>query len=74
MHTKELVLNGEMGKDEAKFFFDQAAESFKTVIPFTKYMAIATAHRIIKQAMSIVGWAVFNVTGVNFFPDYVEAG
>lgn len=73
MHTKNLVVAGDMSTEEAQFFFDQAAQSFETVVPFTKYMSIAAAHRIIKQSLSIVGWAVFNLTGMNFFPKYVAA-
>jgi hypothetical protein len=71
--TQAQVAMEQMSNEEAKYFFDEAKESFETVIPFTKYMGAAAAHRIVKEAMKIVGWAIYNLTGFNFFPAFVEA-
>lgn len=73
MRTRQDLKDGKLTRKEAAIVFRAAQTSFETVVPFTRYLTAVLAQRIINTVVSAVGWAVFNLTGFNFFPAFVDA-
>lgn len=73
MRTKQDLKDGKLTRKEAAIVFRAAQTSFETVVPFTRYLTAVLAQRVINTVVQAVGWAVFNLTGFNFFPAFVDA-
>lgn len=46
--------------------------AFTSTLHFTKYMNFALAQKVLDTTFKIIGWAIFNKTGINLFPQLVS--
>lgn len=46
--------------------------SFNQTLQFTKLMTLALAQKLVDAAFRVIGWVIFNKTGVNLTPHLVQ--
>ena len=52
------------------FRMQQAA--LRQTIRFTKYMTLVLSQRVMNAVFSVIGWMIYNKSGINFFPELVK--
>lgn len=70
--TKAALLSGRIRSDQADRIMHMQELAFGSTIQFTKYMTFALAQKALDTAFRLVGWAMYNYTGINLFPQLVS--
>lgn len=72
MQTNLALAQNRIRPDEAKRIFHMQELAFASTIHFTKYMSFVLAQKVVDLTFKIIGWALFNKTGINLFPQIVK--
>ncbi|MEM8986899.1 MAG: hypothetical protein AAGC95_09260 [Pseudomonadota bacterium] len=72
LQTQAALASGLIDKDAADQAVRMQQAAFRQTVRFMKYMTLALSQRIVDTVFSLIGWALFNRTGVNFFPELVS--
>jgi hypothetical protein len=46
--------------------------ALQQTIQFTEYMTLALAQQVFDTVFTVIGWAIYNKTGMNLFPELVS--
>jgi len=72
LQTQIALESGRIKPDQADRIMHMQQIAFKSTIHFTKYMTFALAQKVLDETFKIIGWALYNRTGVNLFPQLVK--
>lgn len=48
--------------------------AFNQTLQFTKLMTLVLAQQLLNAAFTVIGWVIFNKTGINLAPNLVRPG
>ncbi len=69
----ELALEAEViDSSTADQIFRMQQAAFRQTMRFTKYMSLVLSQRVVDSVFRMVGWAIYNRIGFNFFPELVR--
>jgi hypothetical protein len=71
--TKTALSEGRIKADQADRIMHMQEVAFTSTLQFTKYMTFALAQKVLDMTFRLVGWAMYNYTGINLFPQLVDA-
>lgn len=63
--TKQKLLAGEIGPDDAAFLFEMQADNLRNVLRLAEFSVYVTAQAVLDSAFAVVGAAIRNLTGVS---------
>lgn len=72
LQTQEALAAGIINEESADRALRMQQAAFRQTINFMKYMTLVLSQKIVDAVFTLVGWAVFNRTGINFFPELVK--
>lgn len=72
MQTNLALAQNRLKPAEAKQILHMQELAFASTIHFTKYMSFVLAQKVLDMTFKIIGWALFNKTGINLFPQIVK--
>jgi len=72
MQTQIALASGKINAEQADRIIHMQELAFSSTLHFTKYMTFVLAQNVLDTTFSIVGWAFYNRTGVNLFPQLVK--
>ena len=72
LQTQIALQTRDIKPDQADRIMHMQELAFTSTLHFTKYMTFVLAQRVLDTTFTIVGWAFFNRTGVNIFPQLVK--
>lgn len=70
--TQIALAEGRISANVADQALRMQQATFRQTIRYTELMQYALAQKVVDTLFSMVGWAVFNKTGVNLFPELVK--
>lgn len=71
MQTQKALIEKRIKPAEADRIMHMQELAFNSLIHFTKFMTFALAQKALDATFRLVGYALFNRTGVNLFPHLV---
>lgn len=71
IQTREALLEKRIGQEQADIIMHNQKLAFEQTLRFTKYMTLVLAQQLLDSAFRVVGWAIFNKTGINIAPGLV---
>lgn len=72
IQTREALVSKRISKEQADIIIHNQELAFQQTLRFTKYMTLILAQQLLDAAFSVVGWAIFNKTGINVMPALVK--
>ena len=72
MQTEIALAQGLIDRDTADHIFRMQQSAFRQTIKFTNYMSLALSQKLVDTDFTMIGWAMYNKVGINFFPEYVS--
>jgi hypothetical protein len=72
VETQASLLSGRIGEEQAAMILADQKAALEQTIQFTEYMTLALAQMLLDGIFGIIGWGIFNRTGINLFPDLVK--
>ncbi|MEO0990146.1 MAG: hypothetical protein AAFX00_04255 [Pseudomonadota bacterium] len=72
LQVREGLLRGTMTEEAADMNLESQKMLLKAIVNSTQLRKRVLAQRIVNEVFSLVGWSVFNRTGVNLFPEIVK--
>jgi len=72
IQTREALASKRIGEEQAGIIINNQKLAFDQTLRFTKYMTLILAQQLLDAAFSVVGWAIFNKTGINVMPALVK--
>lgn len=70
--TQIALAQGRITPEQADRIMHMQEVAFTSTVHFTKYMTFALAQKVLDTTFKIVGWALYNKTGINLFPQLVS--
>jgi hypothetical protein len=68
---RSRVASGAVSPEAADIIMHNQELAFNQTIRFTEYMTLVLAQKLLDTVFAVVGWAIYNRTGVNLFPALV---
>lgn len=72
IQTSTALAAGRIKPAQADQIMRMQEMAFRSTIQFTRFMTLALAQKVYNAAFELVGWAIFNRTGINLFPTVVK--
>ncbi len=72
LQTQAAMAAGQITAVQASQIMTMQELALKSTLSFTKFMTLALAQKVFDATFQLVGWAIFNRTGVNLFPGLVK--
>lgn len=72
VETQASLLAKRIPPEQAQMILDNQKAALQQTLDFAEYMTLALAQQLLDGVFSIIGWSIFNTTGVNLFPDLVK--
>lgn len=72
VETQASLVAGRIPQEQATMILANQKAALEQTIQFTEYMTLALAQSLMDGIFSIIGWGIFNRTGINLFPDLVK--
>lgn len=70
--TKKSLISQQITPDQAGHIMHMQELAFNSILQFTKFMTFALLQSLADLTFKIIGWAMYNYTGVNLFPKLVK--
>jgi hypothetical protein len=70
--TRLALEVGRIKADDADKIMHMQELAFNQTMQYTKFMTFVLAQRLLNGVFELVGWAIYNRTGVNLFPGLVK--
>ncbi len=72
VETQAALLEGRITQAYAQTAIQMQKETLQQTIEFTELMTMALAQQLLNSVTATIGWAIYNKTGINLFPDVVQ--
>ncbi|MEE4279410.1 MAG: hypothetical protein V2I82_13160 [Halieaceae bacterium] len=72
LQTEVALVEGKIDSSTADQVFRMQQAAFRQTMRFTKYMTLVLSQKVVDAVFRLVGWAIYNRVGFNFFPELVN--
>ncbi|MBO9557859.1 MAG: hypothetical protein J7515_04645 [Caulobacter sp.] len=72
MQTRLALANGQIPPEAADMIMSNQKLAFTQTLQFTKFMTLVLAQQLLDAAFKVIGWVIYNKTGVNLAPSLVQ--
>lgn len=72
MQTRLALAEKRITPEQADIILHNQELAFNQTLQFTQFMTLALGQRLLDAAFRVIGWAIFNKTGINLAPALVK--
>lgn len=72
LKTQAALVEGRIDQETAELALAEQKAAFRDVLNFTELMTLVLAQRLLDATFRLIGWVIYNKTGVNLAPDLVQ--
>jgi hypothetical protein len=72
IQTREALAGGLIPPQAADMILHNQELAFNQTLQFTKLMTLVLAQQLLNAAFTVIGWVIFNKTGINLAPNLVR--
>jgi energy-converting hydrogenase Eha subunit F len=72
IQTREALAGGVIPPQAADMILHNQELAFNQTLQFTKLMTLVLAQQLLNAAFTVIGWVIFNKTGINLAPNLVR--
>ncbi|KRA65990.1 hypothetical protein ASD79_01530 [Caulobacter sp. Root655] len=72
IQTRTALANGLIPPEAADMILHNQELAFNQTLQFTKLMTLVLAQQLLNAAFTVIGWVIFNKTGINLAPNLVR--
>ncbi len=72
IQTRTALANHQITPEAADMILHNQELAFNQTIQFTKFMTLALGQTLLNTVFQVVGWVIYNKTGVNIAPNLVQ--
>jgi hypothetical protein len=72
VETQSALLQKRIPPEQAQMIMANQKAALEQTAQFAEYMTLVLAQQLMDGIFSIIGWSIYNTTGVNLFPDLVK--
>lgn len=72
VETQSALLQKRIPPEQAQMIMANQKAALEQTADFAQFMTLVLAQQLMDGIFSVIGWSVFNTTGVNLFPDLVK--
>jgi hypothetical protein len=72
LQTRLALANGQIPPEAADMIMRNQQLAFNQTLQFTKFMTLVLAQQLLDATFRVIGWVIFNKTGVNLAPSLVQ--
>ncbi|EJL32253.1 hypothetical protein PMI01_02633 [Caulobacter sp. AP07] len=72
IQTRLALANGLIPPEAADMILHNQELAFNQTLQFTKLMTLVLAQQLLNAAFTVIGWVIFNKTGINLAPNLVR--
>ncbi|PVM85100.1 hypothetical protein DDF62_21470 [Caulobacter radicis] len=72
IQTRTALANHQITPQAADMILHNQELAFNQTIQFTKFMTLALGQTLLNTVFQVVGWVIYNKTGVNIAPNLVQ--
>ncbi|WP_404480393.1 hypothetical protein [Novosphingobium sp. BL-52-GroH] len=73
LQTASALAEGRINEAQANRAFRSQKLAFEQTLEFSEFMTLVLAQRLLDAVFSVIGWVIFNRTGINLSPHLVSA-
>ncbi|MFZ0268479.1 hypothetical protein [Caulobacter sp.] len=70
--TQAALIEGRIDQETAELALAEQKASLQDVLNFTELMTLVLAQQLLDATFRLIGWVIYNKTGVNLAPDLVQ--
>ena len=74
LQTQVALTNQQIPAEAADMIMRNQQLAFNQTLQFTKFMTLVLAQQLLDATFRLIGWVIFNKTGVNLAPSLVQPG
>jgi hypothetical protein len=71
IETREALAEGRITQEYADIIMHDQELAFKQTLQFARFMTLVLAQKLYDAVFRVIGWVIFNRTGVNLWPGLV---
>ncbi|MBS0298276.1 MAG: hypothetical protein JSR45_18400 [Proteobacteria bacterium] len=72
IQTQIALAAGKISQADATDAMNMQKAALQQTVQFTEYMTVVLAQQVFDTVFSVIGWVIYNKTGMNLFPDLVQ--
>lgn len=72
LQTQVALGNKQIPPEAADMIMSNQKLAFNQTLQFTKFMTLVLAQQLLDAAFRVIGWVIYNKTGVNLAPSLVQ--
>ncbi len=72
MQTRTALFNQQIPPEAADMIIHNQELAFNQTLQFTQFMTLVLAQQLLNAAFKVIGWVIFNKTGINLAPNLVQ--
>jgi hypothetical protein len=72
VETQSALIQKRIPPEQAQMIMANQKAALEQTADFAQYMTLVLAQQLMDGIFSIIGWSIFNTTGVNLFPELVK--
>ncbi|WP_426029506.1 hypothetical protein [Caulobacter sp. DWP3-1-3b2] len=72
MQTRTALFNQQIPPEAADMIIHNQELAFNQTLQFTKFTTLVLAQQLLNAAFKVIGWVIFNKTGINLAPNLVQ--
>jgi hypothetical protein len=72
MQTRLALANNQIPAEAADMIMRNQQLAFNQTLQFTKFMTLVLAQQLLDATFKLIGWVIYNKTGVNLAPSLVQ--
>ncbi|PLR24036.1 hypothetical protein SGCZBJ_14375 [Caulobacter zeae] len=72
IQTRTALANHQITPEAADMILHNQELAFNQTIQFTQYMSLTLGQTLLNTVFRVVGWVIYNKTGVNIAPNLVQ--
>ncbi|MBI1683549.1 hypothetical protein [Caulobacter hibisci] len=72
VQTQTALANHQITPQAADLILHNQELAFNQTIQFTQFMTLALGQNLLNTVFQVIGWAIYNRTGVNLAPNLVQ--
>jgi hypothetical protein len=72
IQTRTALAGGLIPPEAADMILHNQELAFNQTLQFTKLMTLVLAQQLLNAAFTVIGWVIFNKTGINLAPNLVR--
>ena len=72
VEIRAQIATGQLDQASAERYFRMERRSLQALEAFTEFMTAVLAQKVADTVFTVIGWAIFNRTGINVAPDLVR--